>query len=209
MRRCAKCSLTFPDAAKICRSCGAILDDIVDTPPHLQMSSGQRDLLESIAQQVLSAADSPPADETGEQYFWKCSHCAEEVPGSFDVCWSCGTDRNGVLGPRLLEEVTESELEPDLPPSASETAARDRVCSCKVCGSAKIVPNAQVLDHGRPGGKLQLVVLGAPDALIFKDQRWGEITADICGDCGHLELRVHNAKELYDHYLNSLDHRDG
>lgn len=24
---------------------------------------------------------------------WSCSHCAEDNPGSFEVCWSCGESR--------------------------------------------------------------------------------------------------------------------
>ena len=31
-----------------------------------------------------------------------------------------------------------------------------------------------------------------------------EILGDVCGECGHVELRVHGAAELYRHYLHSL-----
>jgi hypothetical protein len=206
MRRCVKCSLTYTDSSKICRSCGAILEDVVDqslSPG--SMRDNEREELEAIAQQVLS--DSPPADETGEQYSWKCSQCAEEVPGSFDTCWSCGTDRNGVFGPRSFEAATDSAPEPGLPPGAVETVATGRTLSCKLCGSTKVVPNVRVVDQGRhSSGQLQLFVDGSPEAIFFKDRRWGEIRADICGECGHLDLRVQNAKELYDHYLDSIDH---
>jgi rRNA maturation endonuclease Nob1 len=206
MRRCEKCSLTFPDSAKICRSCGAILDDVVDEPSTLSQSSGyQREQLESIAQQVLSGPDHSPADQSGEQYFWTCSQCSEKVPGSFDICWNCGTDRNGTPGPRSFEAATDSEPEPGLPPIAIENAASGRTHICKLCGSTKVVPNVAVMDQGKySSGNLQLVVYGSPEAIIFKDSRWGEITADICGECGHVQLRVENAKELYDHYLNSI-----
>ena len=27
---------------------------------------------------------------------WKCSHCGESVPGTFDSCWHCGHDREDV-----------------------------------------------------------------------------------------------------------------
>jgi hypothetical protein len=206
MRRCQKCSLTFPDSAKICRSCGAILDDVVDEPPPLSQSSGyQREQLESIAQQVLSEPDQSPADQSGEQYSWTCSQCSEQVPGSFDICWNCGTDRSGTPGPRSFEAMIDSKPEPGLPPISIETVAESRTLTCKLCGSIKVVPNVHVVDQGRnSSGNLQLVVYGAPEAIFFKDRRWGEITADICGECGHLELRVENAKELYDHYLNSV-----
>jgi hypothetical protein len=57
----------------------------------------------------------------------------------------------------------------------------------------------------RPGttlfdGDLKVVIYGNPEALIFKNRLYGKLTADICGDCGHVELRVENPEELYDHY---------
>ena len=52
-------------------------------------------------------------------------------------------------------------------------------------------------------GHLKVVVLGSPQALIFKDRLYGEIVADICGKCGHVELRVTNPKKLYGHYQKS------
>jgi hypothetical protein len=57
---------------------------------------------------VLAALDDPAAQET-----WRCVHCHEDNPGTFDVCWSCGAavssaDRaNPALSPyRGLREVT-------------------------------------------------------------------------------------------------------
>jgi hypothetical protein len=46
-----------------------------------------------------------------------------------------------------------------------------------------------------------------PDAWIFKDTIFGEIIADICGVCGHVDLRVKNFDELYQNYLNSPPQR--
>jgi hypothetical protein len=34
---------------------------------------------------------------------WKCSHCGENVEDSFQVCWSCGTTRDGVLDPHFFD----------------------------------------------------------------------------------------------------------
>ena len=53
------------------------------------------------------------------------------------------------------------------------------------------------------GGKLLVVIPGNPSAMIFKDRLYGELKADICGDCGHVELRVANPQELYRHYQKS------
>ena len=61
-----------------------------------------------------------------------------------------------------------------------------------------------VQDQGEGSNRnLRVVVCGDPSALIFKDRLYGELKANICGDCGHVELRVANPKELYRHYRRS------
>jgi hypothetical protein len=206
MLRCVKCSLTYADSSKICRSCGAILEEIEGEPQSpVALRGDEREQLELIAEQALSAKIQGPDDRLPEKYAWTCSQCAEEVPSSFDICWNCGVDRNGVVAPRNQE--TDAKREPiDEPfPGPAETAEADAQLRCTTCGSTKVVPNVAVMDQGKySSGNLQLVVYGSPEALIFKDSRWGEITADICGECGRVQLRVVNAKELYDHYIQSI-----
>jgi hypothetical protein len=58
----------------------------------------------------------------------------------------------------------------------------------------------RVRRHHEDLGDLQVVVYGNPEALIFKDRLYGRLSADICGDCGHVELRFENPEELYQHY---------
>jgi hypothetical protein len=75
---------------------------------------------------------------------------------------------------------------------------------CAVCGSTKIVPDVLVNDQGQGSrGQLRVVLYGKPDAILFKDARYGALTANICGTCGHVQLHVGNAGELYEHYLES------
>ena len=31
---------------------------------------------------------------TGSRHDWKCSHCGEENPGHFDICWKCQRNQN-------------------------------------------------------------------------------------------------------------------
>ena len=58
-----------------------------------------------------------------------------------------------------------------------------------------------VQDQGEGSHRyLRVVICGDPSALIFKDRLYGELRANICGDCGHVELRVTNPRELYRHY---------
>jgi hypothetical protein len=44
---------------------------------------------------------------------WQCLKCHEESEHSFDVCWACGTSRDGVEDP-LFRPVAESESPTDL-----------------------------------------------------------------------------------------------
>jgi hypothetical protein len=34
---------------------------------------------------------------------WKCPKCNESLRDGFDVCWSCGTTKDGVLDPHFLD----------------------------------------------------------------------------------------------------------
>jgi hypothetical protein len=78
---------------------------------------------------------------------------------------------------------------------------------CKQCGSDKIIPNVPLLDHyGDLGGKYDqatIQVEGVPQAWIFKDAVTGTLFLMICGECGHAELRVSNAHELWQKYQKS------
>jgi len=74
---------------------------------------------------------------------------------------------------------------------------------CLACGSAKIIPSLGVLDHEGLGVKVS--VEGNPEAVFFKDRRYGSLVADVCGECGHAQFRVGNYAELYEHYLRSQE----
>jgi hypothetical protein len=51
--------------------------------------------------------------------WWTCPKCGSEVEDTFDVCWSCGTSREGVVDPNFLKAddvvPTESPLDLDMP----------------------------------------------------------------------------------------------
>jgi rubredoxin len=32
---------------------------------------------------------------------WRCPSCREANPANFEVCWNCGTDRDGVADPEF------------------------------------------------------------------------------------------------------------
>jgi hypothetical protein len=75
---------------------------------------------------------------------------------------------------------------------------------CTSCGSKRILRNVRIVDrgHGNAAQDLSVEIYEHPDALIFKGTHKGALQATICGDCGHTDLTVTNAGELYATYLS-------
>lgn len=233
MRMCLKCSKKVSDDSKICRDCGAILEDVPDDSmpetdgewkPSSQLGSpfaakpqetGQEEGDEQFVGEVVAESDEPAWSDS-EASAWKCPQCGEMVPGTFDVCWKCLATKDG-------EKAEESEpvffpedpdaSKPDEEPEPTELyveplaveedeEATPPQSACPQCGSAKMMFGVTVRDQGHGScGTLQVVICGDPRALIFK--LYEKLRANICGDCGHVELRVANPKELYRHYRKS------
>ena len=191
MQECPKCSSHYGDDVKLCQTCGAILGAAAEESPQ-------------------AMEDNPSPHENGDphgvssaaQHSWMCSQCGQSVPGGFEVCWNCGTSKDGVPDPDF-SPVNDDGLRAWQPPEHA-TAVKQIGYRCPKCGSSKIIPNTRILDQGNySDGKLQVMVDGDPEALIFKNRLYDRLAADICGDCGHVELKVEHARELYEHYLRS------
>ncbi len=73
---------------------------------------------------------------------------------------------------------------------------------CSGCGSAEVIPNVKIVDHGHYDSKHNLAIElhGKPDAWVFKDIRKGVLRATVCGQCGKVELSVENPRELLEVY---------
>jgi hypothetical protein len=134
------------------------------------------------------------------------------VPGDFDVCWKCLTTKAGEQAEdagELLAQVDENDQEAEAAVEDAEILETDDAelavpTECSRCGSTRIIPGLTIVDQGEgSGGKLKAILFGSPQALIFEDRLYAEIKADICGNCGHIELRVTNPRELYEHYQKS------
>jgi hypothetical protein len=200
MQKCPKCEKTYEDGAKICRTCGSILDECIE--PLIEKKKTPA-AAENSGEEMLTMANA--IDERD----WVCPQCKKNVPGNFDVCWNCFAGRDGQFDPEFAEKAaadrTANQEEDDIEEILAASAHRkqpDRLCMR--CGSDKIVRGARVLDRRENfTSDLTVVVYGEPDALVFKDRRYGTLTAEICGRCGHVELLVNNPAELYEHYLNS------
>jgi len=221
MRICRKCNQRVDGAGRICRACGGILDEVLDgqSPDEVGQvgvaSMPAPSGTGSTAQAELPGEEGKSSEQEAPRPDWTCPKCGEIVPGTFDWCWRC-----------LSEEV--GEPEPDAAPLPSEIGDNDREAAsddspveaevvekpekeattpdgCPRCGSTKLIRDVTVTDQGQGSdGKLEIVVFGNPGALIFKDRLIGEIRADICGVCGHIEFRVANPGPLYRHYEKSL-----
>lgn len=211
---CRKCNKRVDVAGKICRACGSILEEVPE---------GQA---LDVAGQVATAA--PPGTgtmphpelpeeegESSEQELarpaWKCPKCGETVPGNFDLCWKCLSAEAGEPEPdvpQLPSEIgdDDEEPEPDDSPVEAEVLKdpeedESTEAGCPRCGSTKLIRDVSVGDQGGSSDEtLEIVVFGNPEALLFKNRLTGEIRADICGSCGHIEFRVANPGQLYQHY---------
>ena len=76
---------------------------------------------------------------------------------------------------------------------------------CRLCGSKRIIPKVRIIDH-EEGYELDLnvEVCERPNAPLEKRGHYGRLCADVCADCGHAELFVPQARELWDVYQKSL-----
>ncbi|TXD52509.1 MULTISPECIES: hypothetical protein [unclassified Polaribacter] len=77
---------------------------------------------------------------------------------------------------------------------------------CLKCGSEKIIKNTTITDfsHGNIEKNLS-VYIQKTDRAFFNKSVQGEINAQICGDCGNMDLKVKNPKELWKAYLKSQE----
>lgn len=73
---------------------------------------------------------------------------------------------------------------------------------CPRCGSEKIIPNLRIHDRyiARHDDWIGIEILGKPEALIFKDTHKEFLRANVCGECGNVDLFVENPKRLWETY---------
>jgi hypothetical protein len=91
-----------------------------------------------------------------------------------------------------------------IPFLSKDSAGKENVHQCPKCGSIRIIVDATICDKGpHSNGSLEVFVDAKPEAMVFKDRMYSALYADICGECGHAELKVKNPRGLYRHYLNS------
>ena len=77
---------------------------------------------------------------------------------------------------------------------------------CLKCGSDAIVPDVLFLEKTNEGKRqpVQLAIRRKPNAWIFKDEVWQATQAQVCGDCGFVELYAPDPAALWDAHIDRL-----
>ena len=77
---------------------------------------------------------------------------------------------------------------------------------CAKCGSARVIPDVQIVDQGEySDGQLKARVDSKPQAILFKGAITTRLRGRVCGDCGFVELFVDEPEKLFD----AWQHRSG
>jgi hypothetical protein len=80
--------------------------------------------------------------------------------------------------------------------------------NCGSCGSTKMSPDIPMPDragaYGDVDGQAYVKLQGRPEGWIRKDTAFSDLFMTICGECGHVEIRASNYRELYGKYLSSI-----
>ncbi len=211
MKQCIKCAIQVDDDAKICRRCGSILDEIDAVGGNMAaVNTGAADRFVPPRSDASSLPD--PVDQyVAETFEWQCPGCGEQIERQFDTCWQCGTNRDGGSLPDFTDESADedpAESDDGIAPTrsgevAADSAADETVSTpqrrdCLRCGSDKIITGVNVVSFSSgelTAGRLELMALEDHERMLFMG-RQARLTADVCGDCGHVELRAENVRGL-------------
>lgn len=71
--------------------------------------------------------------------------------------------------------------------------------NCSKCGSDKIMSDIKIVDNGHMGSKndLSIEFHKNPDAWLFQGTQKGTLLANVCGQCGYVELSVGNPGQMW------------
>ena len=219
---CPKCLKQISDGSKICRECGAILEEVEDEHPTEEDLPEQSDQVSATEEKQGSQVQSDSLIDTPEEEEdlcvtyddqnqqkqvevlpWTCKKCGEHVPGTFDVCWKCGETREGLEDPEFVTERPDvgeivqpevvSNFEISTEPQGKFRCAID-ARNCPDCdGSMREI---RIIDKGGESLSHHDLEYAAPDAERgFWMKRYpvaGKITAYMCQDCGAIRLFGHS-----------------
>lgn len=72
--------------------------------------------------------------------------------------------------------------------------------SCRNCGSTKIIPQVHVFAESLQS-LLKVGLATKPQAVLLQGWVVAAVTANVCGECGYLELFISDPHKLYDAYV--------
>jgi len=208
MRRCPKCQAEGPEGMSICRHCGSILED-VDAAKDVDSVVDEAEATSAIKAlpETEESARAEDPDEAATSGDWTCATCSERLPEGFEVCWNCGTDRQGVVAPDFVRAVDsrDSSASPMDDASSDEglsTPAGDDEfasapapagsghCVCLDCGGR--TRPIQLIDSTGQDRAHEDLKYAASDAergrFLSRFPVAGVIRAMMCPDCGHVSL---------------------
>ena len=97
---------------------------------------------------------------------WKCPQCHESLRDSFEVCWNCGTSKDGSLDPGFAS-LKELEREPE--PSQKGSASCSEPIMLHELGKNPVLNSATALADGiMLGGWLGGLLAALGLAWIFR-----------------------------------------
>jgi hypothetical protein len=192
MRKCPKCSETFDEPLNFCQACGAMLETVVKEAPqsaNIEKQGRKPEIASSPAIDKSMPASKRPTTVLKELL----SEAVEELKDCISET------KRGIGGANAGDsELTLLNLSRYSP---AHYRARNE---CPICGSKKNIPNVPIRCKNSDGnGNLSACVDAAPGAFIIEERLDTELLADICGECGHVELKVQNPQDLYSHYLQT------
>ena len=115
---------------------------------------------------------------------WTCSNCQKSVEDSFEVCWNCGTSKDGVEDPAFVRLAKEGDSVP-----AENPVSRGNPIACLRCNQELEHLGTKRFHEGKNWG-----VLGELGELFVKRD-----TFDVyaCPRCGRVEFFVDGVGEQH------------
>ena len=115
-------------------------------------------------------------------HMWTCGKCGESVDDGFDVCWKCGTSRNGIANPEFRPVA-------DVPETESPAAATFNPISCARCNTTLQYVGRKRFHEGTNWG-----VFGELGELFVKREHFDVY---VCPRCGRVEFFVDGIGEEF------------
>lgn len=131
---------------------------------------------------------------------WICSKCGEDSEDGFDLCWNCGTGRDGQAAPDDFASVADSDLRSDVEEGATSRGGISSQEDLDAAFFASFDGPVLVHRYERPFGPSQLRVYEG--CVVWLRDMDGCLQFDVLPYSSvlaleYLELKKHRAVECY------------